>query len=239
MSDTTQIILASASPRRRELLAAMGVEFIVMPANVNEDPLPGETPLETQHRITREKAQSAIQNLPQSPFRFLEQEAGSGTKSEIQNATIIACDTTVLLDGEMLNKPADANEARSMLRRLRGRAHDVQSAIVIRQGDAETIDIVASQVVMRDYSDEEIEAYIATGNPFDKAGSYAVQHPQFSPVQAIRGCPLNVIGLALCHVRARLPQLPASEPVCAAWFGKPCPGQMDDASHTVSGQMQR
>jgi MAF protein len=223
MSDTTQIILASASPRRRELLAAMGVEFIVMPANVNEDPLSGETPLETQHRITREKARAAIQN----------------PKSEIQNAIIIACDTTVLLDGEMLNKPADADEARIMLRRLRGRAHDVQSAIVIRQDDAEKIDIVTSQVVMRDYRDDEIEAYIATGDPFDKAGSYAVQHPQFSPVLAIRGCPLNVIGLALCHVRARLPHLPASAPVCAAYFGKPCPEQIDDLTHKVTGQLQR
>jgi MAF protein len=222
MSDTTQIILASASPRRRELLAALGVEFIVMPANVNEDPLPGETPLETQHRITREKAQSAIQNL----------------KSEIENTTIIACDTTVLLDGEMLNKPADADEARGMLRKLRGRAHEVQSAIVIRQGDEESIDIVTSQVVMRDYSDEEIDAYIATGDPYDKAGSYAVQHPQFSPVHEIRGCPLNVIGLALCHVQARLPHLPASAAVCAAYFGQPCPEQLDDPGHAVRGQAQ-
>lgn len=201
----------------------MGVDFIVMPANVNEDPLPGETPLETQHRITREKAQFAIQN----------------PKSKIENVTIIACDTTVLLDGEMLNKPADAGEARRMLRKLRNRAHDVQSAIVIRQDDEESVDIVTSQVVMRNYSDEEIEAYIATGDPFDKAGSYAVQHPQFSPVQAIRGCPLNVIGLALCHVRARLPHLPASAPVCAAYFGKPCPEQLDAPAHAVDGQIKQ
>jgi MAF protein len=223
MSNTTQIILASASPRRRELLAAMGVDFTVMPANVNEDALPNETPLETQHRITRAKATSAIHN-PQSA---------------IQNPTIIACDTTVLLDGEMLNKPADADEARNMLRRLRGRIHEVQSTIVIRCGEEESIDVVTSQVVMRDYSDEEIEAYIATGDPYDKAGSYAVQHSQFSPVQEIRGCPLNVIGLALCHVRARLPYLPASAPVCAAYFGKPCPVQIDDSRHCVSGQTQR
>jgi len=110
---------------------------------------------------------------------------------------------------------------------------------VIRQGDEESIDIVNSQVMMRHYSDEEIEAYIATGDPYDKAGSYAVQHPQFSPVQQIRGCPLNVIGLALCHVRARLPHLPASKPVCAAYFGKPCPEQIDDLSHVVPGQLQR
>lgn len=223
MSDAPQIILASASPRRRELLAAMGVDFIVMPANVNEDPLPNETPLETQCRITREKARAAIEIL----------------RSETRDQAVIACDTTVLLDGEMLNKPADINEARCMLRRLRGRAHDVQSVIIIRCGDEETIDIVASQVVMRDYSDEEIEAYIATGDPFDKAGSYAVQHPQFSPVKEIHGCPLNVIGLALCHVRARLPHLPASAPACVTYFGKPCPAQIDDPLHCVNGQTQR
>jgi septum formation protein len=237
MSDTTQIILASASPRRRELLAAMGVAFIVKPANVNEDPFPGETPLETQHRITREKAKSAISRDPRSVARNEERDPGENPALGIENATIIACDTTVLLDGEMLNKPADAEEARRMLRKLRGRAHEVQSAIVVRQGEAESIDIVTSQVVMRNYSDEEIDTYIATSDPFDKAGSYAVQHPKFSPVQEIRGCPLNVIGLALCHVRARLPHLPPSAPVCAAYFGKPCPQQLGDQLHAVSGQL--
>lgn len=218
----------------------MGVEFIVMPANVNEDPLPGETPLETQHRITREKAASAEKRLEIGDFGSLNLQSPIPNP---QSPIIIACDTTVLLDGEMLNKPADADEARRMLRRLRGRVHDVQSAIVIRCSDEESIDIVTSQVVMRDYSDEEIEAYIATGDPFDKAGGYAVQHPQFSPVQEIHGCPLNVIGLALCRVRARLPHLPASAPVCAAYFGKPCPAQADEdkgeSDHVVDGKMQR
>jgi MAF protein len=236
MSDTTQIILASASPRRRELLAVMGVEFIVMPANVNEDPLPNETPLQTQHRITREKAAAAERRVESGEW---EVQRGLSPLSTLHSPTIIACDTTVLLDGEMLNKPADADEARSMLRKLRGRAHEVQSAIVVRQGEAESIDIVTSQVVMRNYSDEEIDTYIATSDPFDKAGSYAVQHPKFSPVQEIRGCPLNVIGLALCHVRARLPHLPPSAPVCAAYFGKPCPQQLGDQLHAVSGQLQR
>jgi predicted house-cleaning NTP pyrophosphatase (Maf/HAM1 superfamily) len=143
----------------------------------------------------------------------------------------------VLLDGEMLNKPGDADEARQMLRKLRGRTHEVQSVIVFRRGDDEMIDVVTSAVVMRDYSDDEIEAYIASGDPFDKAGSYAVQHEIFQPVQEIRGCPLNVIGLSLCHVCAHLPELPDCAPVCAAYFGKPCPGALDDPEHVVSGQM--
>lgn len=178
----SKIILASASPRRRELLAQLGVTFAVRPSDVNEDPLPNETPLETQQRITRNKAAVA------------DADADAG-------AWIIAADTTVLIDGEMLNKPADAAEAWAMLRRLRGRAHEVQTCLVVRQADTEAIHIVKSQVLMRHYSDAEIAAYIASGDPFDKAGSYAVQHPNFSPVAQISGCPLNVIGLPLCKLR--------------------------------------
>lgn len=180
----SKIILASASPRRRELLAQLGVTFAVRPSDVNEDPLPNEKPLETQQRITRNKAAVADADA----------DADAGT-------LIIAADTTVLIDGEMLNKPADAAEARAMLRRLRGRAHEVQTCLVVRQADTEAIHIVKSQVLMRHYSDAEIAAYIASGDPFDKAGSYAVQHPNFSPVAQISGCPLNVIGLPLCKLR--------------------------------------
>ena len=187
-----------------------------MKTNVNEDPLPRETPLETQHRITRDKAQSSVIGQP----------------SQI----VIACDTTVLLDGEMLNKPADADEARGMLHKLRGRTHQVQSAIVVRQGGEDCIDVVTSHVTMRNYSDDEIETYIASGDPFDKAGSYAVQHELFRPVYEIRGCPLNVIGLSLCHLRVLLPYLPVSKPVCAAYFGQACPDRLDDLAHVVSGQ---
>ena len=180
----SKIILASASPRRRELLAQLGVTFAVRPSDINEDPLPNEKPLETQQRITRNKATVAAQN---------DADADAG-------AWIIAADTTVLIDGEMLNKPADAAEAWAMLRRLRGRAHEVQTCLVVRQADTEAIHIVKSQVLMRHYSDAEIEAYIASGDPFDKAGAYAVQHPNFSPVAQISGCPLNVIGLPLCKL---------------------------------------
>ena len=194
------MILASASPRRRELLAALGVEFEVRPSNVDETPLPGESPLETQHRVTLLKARTA----------------------NADHDTVIAADTTVLLDGEMLNKPEDADDARRMLRRLRGRAHEVQSCLVIKHGEHEAMEIVSSQVFMRDYGDDEIEAYIATGDPFDKAGGYAVQHPGFHPVAEIRGCPLNVIGLPLCALRRQLPELPESSPVCLRFSGRSC-----------------
>ncbi len=227
-----EIVLASASPRRRELLTLLGITFRVCPADVDEAALPGETPLETQHRITREKARVAQMRLARGDCPALEPD---GTRpADAQSVIMIACDTTVVLDGEMLNKPADAAEARTMLRRLRGRAHEVQSAIVVRQGEREHMDIVSSQVVMRDYGDDEIEAYIATGDPFDKAGGYAAQHPTFQPIERIRGCPLNVVGLALCHLRSRLPHLPDPAPVCEAFTGKPCPGALSDPEHVVT-----
>lgn len=220
-SPTRRLILASASPRRRALLAELGANFEVCPAAIDEDPLPGESPLETQQRITREKAQHA--------------QCASPLERDV---VVIACDTTVLLDGAMLNKPADADEARQMLHRLRGRAHQVQSTLVLRCGDAESLDVVISDVYMRAYTDAEVEAYVATGDPLDKAGSYAVQHPLFQPVERIRGCPLNVIGLPLCVLRARLPFLGAPAPVCARLFGQPCPELPGDRQHEVSGQMK-
>ncbi|HQV71128.1 MAG TPA: Maf family protein [Thermoflexales bacterium] len=189
-----KIILASSSPRRKELLTAMGVAFDVRPPQVNEDPLEGESPLDTQHRITREKARAV----------------------DGASAIVIACDTTVLLDGEMLNKPQDAGDARRMLRALRNRAHEVQSCVVTLCDGEERVSCDSSMVHMRDYTDAEIEEYIASGDPFDKAGSYAVQHEAFHPVARMRGCPLNVIGLPLCHLRQLLPHLPDPAPVCRA-----------------------
>ena len=173
--------------------------------DVDERPLPGETPLQTQHRITLEKARA-----PQA------------APDEI----VIAADTTVLLDGEMLNKPAGADEAWAMLRKLRGRTHEVQSCIVIKQGEREIMEIVSSLVTMRHYGDHEIGAYIATGDPFDKAGSYAVQHPIFQPVERIDGCPLNVVGLPLCRLRAHLPYLPDTSTVCQWFWGRACPPEL-------------
>ena len=199
------MILASSSPRRRELLTRLGVAYTPFKPDVDEQPLPAETPLQTQHRITLEKAR-APQAAP--------------------DETIIAADTTVLLDGEMLNKPADVDEAWSMLHKLRGRTHEVQTCIVIKQGATETMEIVSSLVTMRHYSDQEIAAYIATGDPFDKAGSYAVQHPIFQPVERIDGCPLNVIGLPLCRLRANLPDLPDTSPVCMSFWHRPCPSEL-------------
>jgi septum formation protein len=212
-----KIVLASASPRRRQLLRELGLEFEIRPSDINEDAWPGETPLETQKRVTMDKA-SAV--------------------ARAQGEWVIACDTTVLLDGEMLNKPADAAEAWDMLRRLRGREHQVQSVIVLLGDERADMDVVVSTVRMRSYTDEEIAVYIASGDPFDKAGSYAVQHPVFQPVAEISGCPLNVIGLSLCALRARFDDpdgFGKCGSVCEAWFGVPCPAVRNDPEHRVPG----
>ncbi|MCX6017033.1 MAG: Maf family protein [Chloroflexi bacterium] len=206
-----RIILASASPRRRGLLAQLGVQFEAHSSNVDEEPLPGESPTETQRRVTLAKAETVA----------------VGVRGLRDQWVVIASDTTVLLDDAMLNKPVDEAEAWSMLRRLRGRTHVVQSCLVLlkHQADGEErchLEILRSGVRLREYSDAEIAAYIATGDPFDKAGSYAAQHDQFKPVAEITGCPLNVIGLSLCRLREHLPHLPECERVCAAWFGRSC-----------------
>lgn len=211
MNRERTIVLASASPRRRQLLSQLGVSFTARASNVNEDALPGESPAETQKRITLAKAEAISHDLHVMPTPWV----------------VIASDTTVLLDGEMLNKPADVQDAWSMLHRLRGCSHVVQSCLVVLEGDAERetrriVEFVQSEVRMRDYRDEEIAAYIATGDPFDKAGSYAVQHPQFRPVSEIVGCPLNVIGLSLCRLRMHMPDLPLCGDICEAWFGRTC-----------------
>ncbi|MFN3704946.1 MAG: Maf family protein [Thermoflexales bacterium] len=198
-----RLVLASASPRRRELLSSLGLAFEVCPPHVAEEPLPGETPLQTQERITRDKAAVAQRQIgdPQ--------------------AAIVACDTTVLLlDGTMLNKPRNAPEARAMLRTLRQQGeHVVQSVLVTRHGQREMLSVVTSQVFMRPYTDVEMDAYIASGEPFDKAGGYAVQDAHFRPVLRIVGCPLNVVGLPLCCLRQHLPSLPNPAAVCQARFG--------------------
>ncbi len=107
-----------------------------------------------------------------------------------------------MLDGQILNKPADAGEARDMLRSLRGRGHQVLTGITVLDGDRrQTItDCASTEVFMRDYGDSEIDDYIASGDPFDKAGAYAIQNAVFRPVARLAGCYTNVVGLPMCHV---------------------------------------
>ncbi len=181
------LLLASSSPRRREILGRLGVPFRIAPADLDEDgfaaAFQGSFP-DLVEALAVEKARAVAAKEPD--FAGL----------------ILASDTTVILEGEMLSKPVDSAEAERMLRRLRGRAHRVATGVALYDGrDGVMISGQRSTVVwMRNYSDEEIAAYAATGDPLDKAGAYAVQHELFHPVERVEGCYLTVVGLPLCLV---------------------------------------
>jgi MAF protein len=133
---------------------------------------------------------------------------------------VVAADTLVVVDGEILGKPADGEAARGMLARLRARAHQVVTGVVLQRGDLAWAGVVSTRVTMRAYADSDVDAYIARGEPFDKAGGYAVQDQTFRPVERLEGCYLNVVGLPLCAVAAGLNALgwstrTAGPPPCA------------------------
>lgn len=193
------IILASNSPRRKQLLALTGWDFRVVPASVDESVWPSEPPDAYVRRLATEKAWATLEKLQ---------------PTERPRAMVIAADTAVVDRGEILGKPGDASEARKMLSRLRGRTHQVYTGLVVlRPGDAAgvsevlLIEVVITDVDMRNYSDEEIQAYIASGDPLDKAGAYAIQHPGFRPVQNLQGCYANVMGLPVCHLVSMMAEL--------------------------------
>lgn len=196
MSNDNQIefLLASQSPRRRELMALLGRPVRQMAADVDEESVNTPDPAVNVIDTAVLKAHTIAQTFVPTP----------GTR-----VILIAADTTVAVDGEMLNKPADAADAQRMLRRLRGRAHEVHSGYVVRDmpSGVEVVGVHTAVVTMRAYTDAEIERYVATGDPMDKAGAYAIQHPVFRPVQALQGCFLGVMGLPLCDLLGALAQL--------------------------------
>lgn len=183
----TQLILASNSPRRKELLRLSGWTFRILPADVDETPLEAEAADRYVLRLAQEKA------------RAVADQAGLGE-------WIVAADTTVADEALILGKPQDAAEAMSMLLGLKGRVHQVYTAVAVfdpHSGRMRT-ELAATDVPMRSYTRQEVQAYVATGDPFDKAGSYAIQHPEFRPVEALSGCYANVVGLPLCHLARAL-----------------------------------
>jgi MAF protein len=184
------LTLASNSPRRRELIALGGWMFHVRPVDIDETPRPGEPPADYVMRMAVTKARTAGERL--NP-----------------GGIAVAADTTVVADGEILGKPADERAAVEMLWRLRGQIHLVHTAIaVIRKDETDPLtDLCTTEVPMREYGDEEIFAYIRSGDPFDKAGGYAIQHNGFRPVAALDGCYANVVGLPLCHLVRTLAKL--------------------------------
>ncbi len=183
-----KLILASVSPRRRELLRQCGIACDVMPVSADETPRPGETPEETALRLAREKVRLALDRI-------------GG-----QACWILAADTVVADGGQMLGKPRDSREAETFLLQLRGREHRVITGIcLIRAPEGEErTDCAVTAVRMREYSPAELEEYLASGDALDKAGAYAIQNPAFRPVASIAGCYTNVVGLPLCRVYALL-----------------------------------
>jgi septum formation protein len=191
-----RFILASSSPRRREIISSMIKHFEIIKPDIDESQGAGEAPLDYVLRLSQEKAEAVAAQIG-------------------DDAAILAADTVVILaadtigiaqDGEILGKPANPAEATAMLQRLRNRPHLVCTAFTLLSGTKQHSEIVSTTVYMRDYSDDEIAAYITTGDPFDKAGSYAIQHEGFHPVSRIEGSYSNVVGLPADEVRAALIQ---------------------------------
>jgi septum formation protein len=196
------LVLASASPRRRDLLVQAGYQFEVHPAQIPEDPLPGEDPIVYVTRLAREKAEVVYHEL-----------IVSGTEPEKrclggQPLAVLGADTTVTLDNTILGKPEDAADAARILRLLSGRTHRVITgvALVTTKGAEVAAEVTAVRFLA--LSDEDIAAYIATGEPMDKAGAYAIQGRAARWIPRIEGCYFNVMGLPLALVSAMLEACP-------------------------------
>ena len=177
------LILASASPRRQAFLHALGLDFTVVVADIDETPAPGEAPVTLACRLAREKAAKVAAQV--------------GTAAP--GALVIAADTVVAQDDALLGKPATPAEAVAMLQTLRRAPHHVVSAVCVQPVGDDAARTVANstRVTMRAYTDAEIAAYVATGDPMDKAGAYAIQHAAFNPVAQMEGCYSAVMGLPL------------------------------------------
>ncbi|HZY44263.1 MAG TPA: Maf family protein [Anaerolineae bacterium] len=207
-----RILLASASPRRRELITLLSLPFETTSADIDETPLDHELASDLAMRLSQAKAQQVYSHLHWNAWSAVQV---SPTLQPSALIVILASDTIVSLDGKPLGKPRDAVEARSMLRRLRDRSHQVFTSITMidTQHDQTITDLASTDVPMRNYSDEEIEMYITSGDPFDKAGAYAIQHHGFHPADRLTGCYANVMGLPLCHVTRTLQQLGVHPPI--------------------------
>ncbi len=177
------LVLASQSPRRAEILRQAGIPFSVRPAAVDETPREGEDPLEYVERLAEEKAAA----VPYAPGEI-----------------ILAADTTVVIDGEMLGKPADEADARRMLACLSGRRHEVMTGICLKRGEDLVRDSAVTEVWFGEMTEQEIADYAASGESLDKAGAYAIQGLASKYVDKIHGCYFNVVGLPIAMVHYHL-----------------------------------
>jgi septum formation protein len=177
------ILLASNSPRRRELIALGNWTFRASAPDVDESQRADESPANYVIRLAEAKARASMANAKHS-------------------RVIVAADTAVVFDGTIHGKPQDAADAIHMLKRLRAHTHQVYTGLAALKTSTGQLltDLCVTDVPMRNYTDAEIEAYVLSGDPLDKAGAYAIQHRQFNPVESMNGCYASVMGLPMCHL---------------------------------------
>lgn len=188
------VLLASASPRRRELLLSIGLPVRVRPVAIDETPAPDEPAWAYVERIARAKGQAA-------------RERDAAWLADGPHRVLLAADTTVVLDDRILGKPAEVQDARAMLQALAGREHRVLTGVFAATGAAERFEVDESVIEFRAMADQEIEAYLASGEPFDKAGSYGIQGLGGIFVAALTGSFTGVAGLPVARVEAMLTEL--------------------------------
>jgi len=204
------LILASASPRRRELLAQAGYVFEVRPAHVNEDARPGENAIAYVTRLAREKAE-AVYNREQGDLGTREQkDTGPDADAAVEGLVVLGADTTVEVDGQILAKPEDAADAARMLRLLSGRTHRVITGVAVVTARGAHVAAEVTGVKFLTLSEAEIAAYIATGEPMDKAGAYGIQGRAAKWIPRVEGCYFNVVGLPLALVSTMLEGIKAA-----------------------------
>ncbi len=234
------IILASNSPRRKQLLAFGGWPFQVYPVHINEEVLKGEAPDMYVLRLSREKAEAAFcastQNFPENGILIsADTSVVFPLDDENRNEAMLLPEFRLLEDPSsssfiILGKPLDEQHAEQILKLLRNRIHQVYTgltALRIKDGYQQSL-VCVTDVPMRDYDDDEIKTYIASGDPFDKAGAYAIQHKDFRPAQQLQGCYANVMGLPVCHLAVLLKKMderPYADiaPKCLEEFDYSCP----------------
>jgi len=178
------LVLASASPRRAELLRNAGIAFAVDPAQVPEQPIAGEAPIDYAQRLARDKALTVFVRHP--------------------DQAVLGADTVVVIDDHLLEKPLDADDAARMLRLLSGRTHQVITGVCLLAPDFERTEAELTQVTFAELRDDEIAAYIRTGEPVDKAGAYGIQGIASRWVTRLEGCYFNVVGLPVARVSRML-----------------------------------
>lgn len=187
------LILASASPRRAELLRSAGISFTVDPAHVPEQPSPGESPIVYAQRLARDKALAVLARYPAD--------------------TVLGADTVVVVDEHLLEKPIDADDAARMLRLLSGRTHEVITGVCVANSGFQRTEAEITQVSFASLSDDEIAFYCGTGEPMDKAGAYGIQGIASRWATRIEGCYFNVVGLPVPRVYQLLRQAEAAADV--------------------------